>query len=122
MQGDAAMTAREQYHAMLDELDAESKLRLIDHVPFAKLLEEVDPIAYRCGANDFQPTCKQCRQEYWADDPDDDAYCDTCREEMRAAELVEEADVEENADGELCPDCGSASPWRCGCNDEEKGE
>lgn len=77
-------TPREQYHAMLDELDAESKLHLIDHVPFAKLLEEVDPVAYRCGVSDYQPCCDECGREFWADDPDDEAVCADCRAEAEA--------------------------------------
>jgi hypothetical protein len=52
-------TVKEQYDSMLDELDEESKVALINHVPFAKILEEVDPIAYRCGMNDYQPTCER---------------------------------------------------------------
>jgi uncharacterized paraquat-inducible protein A len=84
-------TPREQYDAMLDELDAESKLHLIDHVPFAKVLEELDPIAYRCGCSDFQASCDECHHEYWADDPDDEAVCEDCREEMQAAERADDA-------------------------------
>lgn len=79
-------TAREQYDAMLDELDSESKLRLIDHVPFARLLAEVDPIAYRCGVSDFQATCDECYDEFWADDPDDEAVCGACKEAAESAE------------------------------------
>lgn len=72
-------TPREQFDAMLDELDPESKLRLIEHVPFAKLLEEVDPIAYRCGVSDFQASCDECGNEFWADDPDKEALCEDCK-------------------------------------------
>ena len=88
-------TPREQYDAMLDELDSKSKLALIDHVPFAKLLEEVDPVAYRCGCNDWGAQCDECNGEFWADDPDEDAVCDTCREEMRAEEKALEEGGEE---------------------------
>src|SRR5262245_61165282 len=79
-------TPREQYDAMLDELDSDSKLRLIDHVPFAELLEAVDPTAYRCGCNDFQPTCDRCGHEYWADDHDEEAICSDCAAEEELAE------------------------------------
>lgn len=72
-------TPREQFDAMLDELDAESKLRLIEHVPFAKLLQETDPIAYRCGMSDFQASCDKCGGEFWADDHDKEALCDECK-------------------------------------------
>jgi CDGSH-type Zn-finger protein len=82
-------TVREQYDSMLDELPAESKLALIEHVPFAKLLEETDPTAYRCGANDFQPTCDVCHHEFWADDTDDEAICASCKEEQEAQEQEE---------------------------------
>ena len=71
-------------------MDDASKLALVAHVPFARLLEDTDPIAYRCGLSDFQPVCDECLHEFWADDPDEDAVCDTCREEMRAAEKAEE--------------------------------
>jgi len=74
-------TPREQFDSMLDELDPESKLRLIEHVPFAKLLEEVDPVAYRCGVSDFQPSCDKCGSEFWADDPDEEALCESCKAE-----------------------------------------
>lgn len=72
-------TPREQFDSMLDDLDAESKLRLIEHVPFAKLLEEVDPIAYRCGVSDFQASCDKCGSEFWPDDPDEEALCEDCK-------------------------------------------
>lgn len=85
-------TPRQQYDSMLDEMDSESKLRLIDHVPFAKLLEEVDPVAYRCGCSDFQASCDECGREFWADDPDEEAICDNCKE---AAEEEEETESEE---------------------------
>jgi hypothetical protein len=75
---------------MLDELPEETKVALVSHVPFARLLDDTDPVAYQCGLNDYQPTCDECHREYWADDPDEDAICDTCREEMRAAEKAEE--------------------------------
>lgn len=75
---------------MLDELDSESKLHLIEHVPFAKLLEEVDPVAYRCGCSDFQTCCDVCHDEYWADDPDDEAVCNDCR--ANADERAEDED------------------------------
>jgi len=74
-------TPREQYDAMLDELPAESKMELIDHVPFAKVLEELDPIAYRCGCSDFQATCDACHSEFWANDPDAEAICQDCANE-----------------------------------------
>jgi hypothetical protein len=79
-------TSREQYDAMLDDLPDESKVALVNHVPFAKLLEDVDPTAYRCGCNDFQPICDECGDEFWADDPDDEAVCAECREEAAEAE------------------------------------
>ena len=82
-------TPREQYDAMLDDLDTESKIHLIDHVPFAKLLEEVDPVAYRSGVNDFQARCDDCHSEFWADDPDEPAVCPDCVERL-TDELEEE--------------------------------
>lgn len=92
-------TPREQYHAMLEELDDASKLRLIEHVPFAKLLEEVDPVAYRCGCNDYQAVCDECGDEFWADDPDAEAVCSSCGEDK-------------------CADCGE--PYTDGDEDEDR--
>ena len=88
-------TPREQYDAMLDNLDDESKLRLIEHVfrrGFASFYAEECPVDYRCGVSDYQASCDECGREFWADDPDEDAVCDTCREEMRAEEKALEAD------------------------------
>lgn len=85
-------TPREQYDSMLDDLDTESKVRLIDHVPFAKLLEEVNPVAYRCGVNDFQAQCDECHGEFWADDPDAEAFCLDCAK----SDEEEEEEREEN--------------------------
>jgi len=82
-------TPREQYDAMLDEMPDESKLSLISHVPFAKVLEGLDPVAYRCGCNDFQPTCDECGREFWADDHDDEALCADCVKEAEAEETDE---------------------------------
>lgn len=82
-------TPREQYDAMLDDLPSTAKLSLIDHVPFAKLLEDLDPVAYRCGCNDFQATCDTCGREFWADDPDEEAICQDCAAEAKAGEETE---------------------------------
>ena len=71
-------TPREQYDTMLDDLEPDTKEQMISHVPFAKVLEDIDPIAYRCGCNDFQPTCDECGHEFWADDPDAEAVCPEC--------------------------------------------
>lgn len=84
-------TPREQFDSMLDELDAESKLRMIEHVPFAKILQGADPIAYRCGVSDFQAQCDECGAEFWADDPDEPAICDECK----AKEEEEDSDTTE---------------------------
>ena len=85
---------------MLDEMNDERKLALVAHVPFARLLEDTDPVAYRCGLNDFQAQCNECSHEFWADDPDEDAVCNTCREEMRAEEKALDAEEEEEEEEE----------------------
>jgi len=87
-------TPREQYDSMLDDLDAETKLGLIEHVPFAKLLEEVDPVAYRCGASDYQAQCDECRRKFYADDPDDEAVCPEC---IEAAKESDDEDTDDEA-------------------------
>jgi len=88
---------------MLDELDPESKLRLIDHVPFAKLLEEVDPVAYRCGCNDYTAVCDECGGEFWADDPDAEAVCSSCGEDKCAD--CGEPYTDGDADEDRCAEC-----------------
>ena len=85
-------TPREQYDAMLDEMPGESKLSMIDHVPFAKLLEELDPVAYRCGCSDYQATCDECHREFWADDPDEEAVCPECTKEEEGDDCSDPAE------------------------------
>lgn len=80
------MTPREQYEAMLDELPDKEKARLLSHVPFARLLEEFDPVAFRCGLNDFQACCEKCGDEFWTDGPDDEAICGECAKRIAAEE------------------------------------
>jgi hypothetical protein len=107
-------TPKEQYESMLDELDSDSKLALIDHVPFARLLEEVDPVAYRCGMSDYQASCDECGDEFWADDPDEPAVCAECKV-LECAECTEPA-----AEGEtLCEDCTTRKRIEDATTDEE---
>jgi formylmethanofuran dehydrogenase subunit E len=58
-------TPKQQYDAMLDDLEPEEKVRLIDHVPFAKL-------------PDFEPQCDICGESFVADDADAVAICQAC--------------------------------------------
>lgn len=54
--------AEERYRDMLDELDAHD---LFANYSNARLLEEVDPIAYRVGLDDYLGTesCEKCGHE-----------------------------------------------------------
>jgi len=79
-------------------------------VPFAKLLEEVDPVTYRCGASDYQPACDECGHEYWADDPDDEAVCPECAAE-KCSECGEPLDDGEGYDGK-CGNCADRAEGR----------
>lgn len=72
-------TPKEQYDTMLDDLDPAEQMRMINHVPFARILEGIDPVAYRCGMNSMQATCDDCGDEFWPDDYDKEALCDECK-------------------------------------------
>jgi len=85
-------TPREQYDSMLEDLDDETKVKLIEHVfaNFVRFYSEECPVDYRCGMADFQAQCDECHHEFWADDPDEDAVCDGCKEAAKEEEEEEE--------------------------------
>ncbi len=80
-------TPKEQYDQMLDDLDPQTKDRLLNHIPFAHILEEFDPIAYRCGMSDAQAICDDCHDEFWPEDHEDEALCSECRTKREQEEL-----------------------------------
>ena len=73
-------TPREQYDAMLDGLDDDTKANLIQHIfgNFVRFYSEECPVDYRCGMADFQAQCDECGHEFWADDLDEPAVCQAC--------------------------------------------
>jgi hypothetical protein len=71
----------EQWREMLDELDSEE---LFSNYSNAHILEEVDPVAYRCGLNDWANSfmCVECGDEFCVDDPwNSDGLCEECSAE-----------------------------------------
>jgi hypothetical protein len=102
-------TPREQYEAMLDELDDCTKMRMLDHIPFARLLEDADPTTFRCGLADFEPQCDKCGEPYTADDEDADAICPECVEAM----------LEDEDEDDTPPPCAQA--MNCLCAAHAKG-
>jgi hypothetical protein len=71
---------------MLDDLNDRTKMSMLDHIPFARLLEDADPIAFRCGLADYEPACDRCGEQYTAEDEDADAICPECVEAMHEDE------------------------------------
>lgn len=83
-------TPKEQYDTMLDELPAEDRMRLINHVPFARVLEEFDQTAYDCGLSDFTAVCDNCGNNFCPDDYDEPAICGECKAENQDDDEDEE--------------------------------
>lgn len=81
-------TPKEQFDAMLDDLDDESKFAMVSHLlgNFARFYANECPTDYRCGLADFQAQCDECNHEFWADDSDEEAICSVCREEAEEEE------------------------------------
>lgn len=71
----------EAWRNYLDEMDPRD---LFSNYSNARLLEEVDPVAYRVGINDWSASfpCVECGLEFCVDDPwNSDGRCDECAEE-----------------------------------------
>lgn len=82
---------RDAYDEMLDELHEENPGALLAGYAGSRLLEEVDPVAYRIGLNDYSDEfiCVECGDTFCVDDPwESDGVCDGCIE--RAEEEEEE--------------------------------
>lgn len=74
-------TPKQQYDDMLDRLDSHTKEQLLSHIPFGKVLEQLDPISYRCGLADYQANCDRCHREFYPDDSDAEALCPSCADD-----------------------------------------
>lgn len=67
--------------AWRDSLDEMEPGELFSNYSNAHILEEVDPVAYRCGLNDWADSfpCVECGEEFSVDDPrNSDGLCDEC--------------------------------------------
>jgi hypothetical protein len=72
---------QDQYDAMLDEQHEENPGTLFANYSGSRLLKDADPVAYRCGLNDWSSSfpCVECGSEFCVDDPwNDDGVCEEC--------------------------------------------
>ena len=74
------MTVKEQYDRYLDDLHEDGLLDLSAYQG-SKILEEIDPIAYRVGMADFVPDCEECGAPIESASEDDDAICQDCKDD-----------------------------------------
>jgi hypothetical protein len=77
MEADMA-TVETQYREYLDILHDENPGALFRDYSGARTLEEIDPIAYRVGLADYEPTCEKCGETFCVEDTDGEAVCADC--------------------------------------------
>ena len=75
---------QDAYNDYLDELHESDPGTLFVNYAGSRIMEEIDPVAYRCGLNDYSDRfpCTECYQEFCVDDPwNSDGVCPECEEE-----------------------------------------
>lgn len=108
--------AEELYDEYLDEVNPVVKICGMEYSP-SRVLEEVDPTAYRCGFNDWLDSEGLTTEEVFCDICADgivDGECEEC-----GVEMCEGCRLDHETDGcnEVCDDCRSNGPQsKCDCN------
>jgi len=74
---------KDAYDEFLDELHDENP-GTFGGYSGAMIMRKIDPVAYRCGLNDYSDSfpCVECGNEFSVDDPEEsNGMCDECTEE-----------------------------------------
>ena len=74
---------KDAYDEFLDELHDENP-GTFGGYSGAMIMREIDPVAYRCGLNDYSNSfpCVECGNEFCVDDPEEsNGMCDECTAE-----------------------------------------
>ena len=113
-------TLKDYYNDMLDECT--EGCAFCQSYGAARILQEMDPTAYRCGFSDWLQSdtlrgwsCEECGEELTSDDihrivqecdEDDHIECRVCYgTHMRCKECDDVVPIEENDDADICRSC-----------------